>query len=114
MFAALANFGISRRALEDGRWVLNTWNPRDFTDNNYRTVDDRPYGGGPGMVMLPEPLEKAITAAKESQQQNGVAQPRVIYLSPQGRPLTHASVMRLKEEAGLILLCGRYEEWTSV
>jgi tRNA (guanine37-N1)-methyltransferase len=109
MFAALANFGISRRALEDGRWVLNTWNPRDFTDNNYRTVDDRPYGGGPGMVMLPEPLEKAIAAAKESQRQNGVAQPRVIYLSPQGRPLTHASVMRLKEEAGLILLCGRYE-----
>ena len=71
MFAALANFGISRRALEDGRWVLNTWNPRDFTDNNYRTVDDRPYGGGPGMVMLPEPLEKAIAAAKESQRQNG-------------------------------------------
>jgi len=109
MFAALSRFGISRRALDDGRWQLGAWNPRDFTENNYRTVDDRPYGGGPGMVMLPEPLEKAITAARESQQQAGVAKPRVIYLSPQGKALTHQRVMELSQESGLILLCGRYE-----
>lgn len=109
MFAAVAQFGITRRAKEDGRWSLEAWNPRDFTEDNYRTVDDRPYGGGPGMLMLPGPLEKAIDAAKARQQQAGVTRPRVVYLSPQGRPLDHATVMRLKDEAGLILLCGRYE-----
>jgi len=109
MFGALTSYGVSRRAAEDGRYHLETWNPRDFTENNYRTVDDRPYGGGPGMVMLAEPLEKAIEAAKQRQRGSGVAQPWVIYLSPQGRRLTHRRVMELSERPGLIFLAGRYE-----
>ena len=103
MFAAVTASGITRRALETGLWQLNTWNPRDFTTDNYRTIDDRPYGGGPGMVMWAEPLEKAITAAKAA------GGGRVIYLSPQGRKLDHARVMRLASESALTLLCGRYE-----
>ena len=112
MFTALTQSGVTRRALEDGRWSLNFWNPRDFTEDNHRTVDDRPYGGGPGMVMLSGPLEMAIDAAKARQAAVGVATSRVVYLSPQGAPLTHRRVMRFVEmagEEGLILLCGRYE-----
>jgi tRNA (guanine37-N1)-methyltransferase len=85
------------------------WNPRDFTSDNHRTVDDRPYGGGPGMVMLAKPLEAAIAAAKQRQVALGLAAPRVVFMSPQGRPLTHERVMQLKDEPGLVLLCGRYE-----
>ncbi len=85
------------------------WNPRDFTSDNHRTVDDRPYGGGPGMVMLARPLESALNAAGERQQQLGLPRPRVIYLSPQGRMLDHQRVMQLVAEPGLVLLCGRYE-----
>lgn len=103
MFAAVTQSGITRRALENGLWRLQTWNPRDFTTDNYRTIDDRPYGGGPGMVMLVEPLEKAIAAAKAA------GGGRVVYLSPQGGRLDHARVMRLVEEPALTLLCGRYE-----
>jgi len=109
MFDALAKHGITRRALEQERFRLQLWNPRDFTEDNYRTVDDRPYGGGPGMVMLAEPLEKAILAAKKRQKQVGVANPRVIHLSPQGRALTHQRVMALTREPGLVLLASRYE-----
>lgn len=109
MFAAITQSGITRRAFEQGRCGLKLWNPRDFTSDNYRTVDDRPYGGGPGMVMLARPLEAAISAAKARQADQGLAAPRVIYLSPQGKALTHARVMQLREEAGLVLLCGRYE-----
>ena len=67
MFVALTQSGVTRRALEAGRWSLDFWNPRDFTGDNHRTVDDRPYGGGPGMVMMPGPLEAAIEAAKARQ-----------------------------------------------
>ena len=112
MFTALTHSGVTRRALEEGRWRLNFWNPRDFTEDNHRTVDDRPYGGGPGMVMLSGPLEMAIGAAKARQTAVGVATSRVVYLSPQGALLTHRRVMRFVEmagEEGLILLCGRYE-----
>jgi tRNA (guanine37-N1)-methyltransferase len=109
MFAALTQSGVTRRAHEQQRWSLSLWNPRDFTLDNHRTVDDRPYGGGPGMVMLARPLEAAIGAAKQRQVDLGLPAPRVIYLSPQGSPLTHAKVMQLKNEAGLVLLCGRYE-----
>lgn len=109
MFDAITQFGISRRAHEEGRWSLATWNPRDFTDNNYRTIDDRPYGGGPGMVMLALPLERAIAAARARQQQQGVARTWVVHLSPQGTPLTHAEVMRLAQRSGLIVLASRYE-----
>jgi tRNA (guanine37-N1)-methyltransferase len=110
MFAALTESGITRRALEEKRWSLHFQNPRDYVASNYRTVDDRPYGGGPGMVMLPEPLETAINAAKARQREAGVTKSRVIYLSPQGKPLTHERVMQLVQaDEGLILLCGRYE-----
>jgi tRNA (guanine37-N1)-methyltransferase len=80
-------------------WSLKAWNPRDFTNDNYRTVDDRPYGGGPGMVMLAEPLEKVLNAAGG----------KVIYLSPQGRKLDHRKVMELSQQSSMTLLCGRYE-----
>jgi tRNA (guanine37-N1)-methyltransferase len=109
MFTALTQSGITRRAFEQQKCTLSLWNPRDFTTDNYRTIDDRPYGGGPGMVMLAKPLEAAIDAAKARQMQQGLASPRVVYLSPQGRALTHRRVMQLTAEPGLVLLCGRYE-----
>ena len=109
MFAALTESGVTRRAFEQGKCNLKLWNPRDFTSDRHRTVDDRPYCGVPGMLMLPQPLEDAIDAAKTRQQDAGVPQPRVIFLSPQGKLLTHERVMQLKEEPGLVLLCGRYE-----
>ena len=103
MFAAVTASGISGRALDTGLWSLGLWNPRDFTRDNYRTVDDRPYGGGPGMLMLAEPLEKALDAAKDAD--GG----KVIYLSPQGRKLDHEKVMELAGRNATTLLCGRYE-----
>ncbi len=113
MFVALTQSGVTRRAQEEGRWNLVCTNPRDFSTDNHRTVDDRPYGGGPGMVMLPGPLEAAIHAAKARQLSDGVAESWVVYLSPQGKPLTHQRVMEMVEEVaggrGLVLLCGRYE-----
>jgi tRNA (guanine37-N1)-methyltransferase len=105
MFAAVTAAGITRRALDEGRWMLQTWNPRDFTADNHRSVDDRPYGGGPGMVMLAEPLERAIRAAKAAAE----GEARVIFLSPQGPVLDHRKVMQLKDAKRLVLLCGRYE-----
>lgn len=109
MFSALTESGITRRAFEENRCSLSLWNPRDFTHDRHRTVDDRPYGGGPGMVMMVQPLEDAISAARERQRQSGIEQGKVIYLSPQGKPLDHQKVMELKDLPGLILLCGRYE-----
>ena len=103
MFAAVTHSGISGRALETGLWSLGLWNPRDFTKDNYRTVDDRPYGGGPGMLMLAEPLEKALDAAREA------GGGKVIYLSPQGQKLDHRKVMELAGREAVTLLCGRYE-----
>lgn len=113
MFAAVTASGITRRALEEHRWAWQAWNPRDFAENAWRRIDDRPFGGGPGMLMQPGPLEKAIAAAKAAQQEAGLASSRVIYLSPQGQPLRHERVMALAAQAqaatGLVLLCGRYE-----
>lgn len=108
MFDAVAKHGITRRALEQKLWSLGVWNPRDFVQDNYRTIDDRPYGGGPGMVMLAEPLNAAIDAALKRQQDAGVAG-KVVYLTPQARPLTDAGVRKLRETPGLVLLAGRYE-----
>lgn len=109
MFDAISQYGITSRALENKLCDLNLWNPRDYTTDNHRTVDDRPYGGGPGMVMLVEPLEQAIEAAKARQQAAGVAKPKVVHLSPSGKPLTHDDVMALSQEQGLVLLASRYE-----
>jgi tRNA (guanine37-N1)-methyltransferase len=109
MFAALTQSGVTRRAFEQQKWNLSLWNPREFTTDNHRTVDDRPYGGGPGMVMLAKPLEAAIAAAKQRQVDAGLPAPRVVFMSPQGKQLTHERVMQLKAEPGLVILCGRYE-----
>jgi len=107
MFAAVTQSGITRRALERQLYSLRLWNLRDFATDNYRTVDDRPYGGGPGMVMLAEPLAKAIRTARELR--GGGGRSRVIYFTPQGVPLVHRRVLELAREQRLILLCGRYE-----
>jgi tRNA (guanine37-N1)-methyltransferase len=108
MFDAIADSGVTRRALDENVWELKCWNPRDFVGNMHKTVDDRPFGGGPGMVMKAGPLHQAISAAIQRQQQFQVV-PRVIYLSPQARPLKDADIRRLSTEEGLIFLCGRYE-----
>ena len=89
MFDALADHGITRRALDEKRFEMKTWDPRDFTTDNYRRVDDRPYGGGPGMVMLAKPLQAAIDAAKARQRAARVERPKVILMSPQGLSLIH-------------------------
>lgn len=109
MFSALTGSGITRRAFEEQRCALTLWNPRDFTYDRHRTVDDRPYGGGPGMVMLAQPLEEAIAAAKSRHAQSGITGAPVVYLSPQGAPLSHEKVMAFSALDGMILLCGRYE-----
>ncbi|MBK6743022.1 MAG: tRNA (guanosine(37)-N1)-methyltransferase TrmD [Hydrogenophilales bacterium] len=109
MFAALADYGVSGRAIRNGLCRLRLWDPRDFTLDAYRTVDDRPFGGGPGMVMLAEPLDLALTAAKTALRREGVDQPRLVYLSPQGRKLDQALVEELTRETALVLLAGRYE-----
>ena len=109
MFDAISQHGITARAMENKLYSLSLWNPRNYTIDNHRTVDDRPYGGGPGMVMLAEPLEQAIQAAKARQIVAGVAKPKVIHMSPSGKPLTHEIVMELATEQGLIVLASRYE-----
>ena len=109
MFDAVTECGISGRARDQGLYQLTLWNPREFAANSYRTVDDRPYGGGPGMVMMADPLAKTIAAARERQNNAGVKRPRVVYLSPQGRLLDHGMVMELAAGSGLVLLAGRYE-----
>ena len=105
MLEAVRAWGISGRAHERGLWSLHAWNPRDQAEGNYRSIDDRPFGGGPGMVMLAEPLARTLDAVAQAQ---GDRAP-VVYLSPQGRPATHADVLRWAALPALTLLCGRYE-----
>ena len=103
--AQLAAHGVVGRAGERGLLSIHGWNPRDHAEGNYRRVDDRPFGGGPGMVMLVDPLRSAIDAARTADP----APARVVYLSPQGQRLTQAKVRELAVQPRLILLCGRYE-----
>jgi tRNA (guanine37-N1)-methyltransferase len=106
MLAALTEEGVVARALKQGLLGLELWNPRDFTQDRHRTVDDRPYGGGPGMVMLAEPLARAIAAARQASRSPA----RVIYLSPQGQRFDQARARQLQEaDQDLILIAGRYE-----
>ena len=111
MFEAVTRHGITRRALAQGIWQFAAINPRDFTSDNHRTVDDRPFGGGPGMVMLAEPLAQAVESARNAQRAAGYAATRVIALTPTGAPLTDARVRELAAQPGLgiVLVCGRYE-----
>ena len=108
MFDAITKYGITSRALQQNIYDVQCWNPRDFTTDNHKTVDDRPYGGGPGMVMLAEPLEKVINAAKTAQAAENI-ESWVIHLSPAGKPLTHEKVIALSKMQGLVLLTSRYE-----
>ena len=105
MFAAIGEYGITSRAVKQGLLELRCWNPRDFTDDRHQTVDDRPFGGGPGMVMKIQPLERALAAARQVAGEGA----KVIYLSPQGQTLKQASVRELVQEQSLILIAGRYE-----
>jgi tRNA (guanine37-N1)-methyltransferase len=102
--AAFGDHGIIRRAADGGHIELTTINPRDFTTDRHRTTDDRPYGGGPGMVMKPEPLAQAIADAK-ARMPEGL----VVHLTPQGKPFTQRVAAELAGTPGLILVCGRYE-----
>lgn len=104
MVEQVGRYGMPRIALERGAMSLSARNPRDYADNRYRSVDDRSYGGGPGMVMQAEPMAACIEAAREA-----VAPAKVLYMSPQGIPLTQALAGQLANEAGLVLVCGRYE-----
>ncbi|MGD8234799.1 MAG: tRNA (guanosine(37)-N1)-methyltransferase TrmD [Chromatiales bacterium] len=103
MFDALSE-GITGRALDKGLIELHCWNPREYTTDVHRTVDDRPYGGGPGMVMKVEPLRDAIKAARDVAPDS-----KVVYLSPQGRVLTQQAVSQMSRLSGLVLVAGRYE-----
>lgn len=103
MFRSITDYGVTGRALQRGLWQFNSINPRRFADNKLGYIDDRPFGGGPGMIMMAEPLQSAIDAAKA--QHNG----KVVYLSPQGSQLTHQKAAELAKLDGLILVCGRYE-----
>ncbi len=109
MVRQASGFGVAGRAREQGVWTLACWNPRDYATDSYRTVDDRPYGGGPGMVMLAAPLERAVGAARAAQRQATGKEGRVVHLTPQGRRLRQSEVVRLADETSLTLLSGRYE-----
>lgn len=108
MFSAITGSGITRRALERGLWRIECWNPRSWTQDVHRTVDDRPYGGGPGMVMMVQPLERAIEAARAARVGAG-STARVICLSPQGARIDQRRVAELAAGDGAVLVCGRYE-----
>jgi len=105
MFRAITDYGVTGRAVKNGLLSIESWSPRDFTHDRHRTVDDRPYGGGPGMLMMVQPLKDAIAAAKAAAGEGA----KVIYLSPQGRKLDQAGVSELATNLKLILVCGRYE-----
>ncbi len=105
MFRAITEHGVTGRAVKGGLLQIECWNPREFTHDKHRTVDDRPYGGGPGMLMMVQPLRDAIHAAKQAAGDGA----KVIYLSPQGRKLTQAGVTELATNQKLILVAGRYE-----
>lgn len=103
MFDALIDFGITNQAILKEEMRLTCWNPRDFTLDKHRSVDDRPYGGGPGMLMKPEPLARCLDKVKES------ADGPVIYMSPQGQPLDQKMAQEFSQCQDMTLLCGRYE-----
>ncbi|TRW50047.1 tRNA (guanosine(37)-N1)-methyltransferase TrmD [Aliidiomarina halalkaliphila] len=109
MFTAVTEYGVTRRAVQDGLLSVTPWNPRDYATDKHRTVDDRPYGGGPGMLMMVAPLRAAIQDAKAGIRERAGVEPRVIYLSPQGRKLDQQGVQELSQYRGIVLVAGRYE-----
>lgn len=114
MLSVVTEAGVVGRAHQQGLWQMRVWNPRDYTEDPHRTVDDRPYGGGPGVVLMAAPLDATLRAVRDDQLKAGYPEPFVVYLSPQGRVLKHAQVLSLRDSLqdsgqGLVLLCGRYE-----
>lgn len=109
LFAPLMVHGINRRAFESGLVDVVFWNPRDFAEGNYRRVDDRPFGGGPGMVMMAEPLARCLQAVRSARQEVLLLQAPVVLFSPLGRRLDHAGVQQWSNSDGAVLVCGRYE-----
>ncbi len=109
LFAPFMAVGVARRAFDSGRIVLNCWNPRDFAEGNYRRVDDRPFGGGPGMVMLAEPLARCLQAIRAQRADPPADVAPVLLFSPIGEVLRHRAVERWAASRGAVLICGRYE-----
>ena len=109
VFAAFLTSGVTRRAYESGLVDVRLWNPRDFADGAYRRVDDRPFGGGPGMVMMAEPLSRCLEAVRADHVSAGLLPVPVVLFSPVGQALDHAAVVSWSVSAGAVLLCGRYE-----
>lgn len=116
MFAAVTEYGITGRAFKSGLMQLQCWNPRDFTTDKHRTVDDKPFGGGPGMLMKTEPLQAAIGAARQELATTALTtgngapiSPKVVYLSPQGKPIDQQAVEMLAARSHMVLVCGRYQ-----
>lgn len=109
MVTQASGHGVIGRARERGVWQLGVWNPRDYATDAYRTIDDRPYGGGPGMVLMAGPLSHALGAVRDAQPAAGGARGRTLCLSPAGTPLTHAAVVELAAAPALTLVAGRYE-----
>ncbi|WP_158144264.1 tRNA (guanosine(37)-N1)-methyltransferase TrmD [Vibrio metschnikovii] len=105
MFRSVTDFGVTGQAVKKGLLSVQSWNPRDFAHDKRHTVDDKPYGGGPGMLMMVQPLRDAIHAAKAA----APGKTKVIYLSPQGRKLDQQGVEELAKNENLLLICGRYE-----
>lgn len=109
LFEPFLRCGINRRAFEGGLVDVRLWNPRDWAEGNYRRVDDRPFGGGPGMVMMAEPLWRCLQAIRTDRQEPEDARAPVVLFSPIGERLDHASVQQWRDSTGAILVCGRYE-----
>ncbi len=109
LFAPFLLSGVTRRAYESGQVEVKLWNPRDFADGNYRRVDDRPFGGGPGMVMMAEPLTLCLEAVRAERAMAGVGPAPTVLFSPIGQPLNHAAVEGWSASTGAVLICGRYE-----
>ena len=109
LFAPFLESGVTRRAYSSGQVAVHLWNPRDWAEGNYRRVDDRPFGGGPGMVMMAEPLARCLAAVRADRAEAPGAQAPAVLFSPTGEPLRHAGVQRWAESPGAVLICGRYE-----
>ncbi len=109
MFSVVRDAGVTGRAHAQGIWSFHAWNPRDYTHDAHRTVDDRPYGGGPGMVMMAEPLSQAVSAILQERQGAGAPTVPIVLLSPIGKPYDQAQASRLSSMGGAIFVCGRYE-----
>ena len=109
LFTVITESGVTGRAHAQKLWMLSTWNPRDFTEDVHRTVDDRPYGGGPGMVMMAGPLSKAVQAAQAGRVASGLGRARVVLLDPGGKRFDQRIASSLASSAGVLMVCGRYE-----